>query len=668
MTRKFAWWGLSFLFGLILFNADMGESLEAFSIAVVCVGVLMIAALKKYRVYIFSVAVCILFGLFCGQLYTVFRYDKVTAYSGENVTVEGVITDCSYIGGDVCRITVKGRINGSTKTVVTYFAAADDFEYYEKVEVFGKVRLIENTLKFRSHDYYLSKGVFLEGEGMPEVQRIGEGSNPFMKAVMNFRDYTAECLSQYLDERQSGFLKAILCGDKSDVDGSVKTVFYRSGIGHLFAVSGTHLSIVTAFFSIITGSLISSKKIKIAVTEIIIVLFMCFAGFSPSVTRAGIMLSAVYSSDLFRRRADCLNSLGICCVVMGLANPYVVRDPAFILSFSAAFAAGAVYPGLASLTENFLCRRIVNALLVTTVIQVVTMPFAAALFSEISVAAVLSNVILVPICTFALVFALTAMLFGGTGAAAAIVFKASGFMAAAAMKISEFFASLSFAAVPGRYYKAILIFAAISLLGVFAALRFKRFRIYILSLLAVFGGLYSTVSFMRLTDSDKIHIIILPDGKNCTAVVYQGKSGGIIDLNSKGDMCYPLQQAMSSRGVYRLRGAFFTSGCYYSADVYKKEVYPEIEKCYNILDENGADTFVNGSYVSFSDTVISRTDNGYEVSNGFICVNIEKDKAFCGDLAVDFSDEKYPLEIIISGEDLEIRRLDYAFNQQQRFG
>lgn len=652
MTRKFAWWGLSFLTGLVLFCADMGESLLIFAAAVIAAAALVFAALKKYRVYVLSVVVCVLLGLFCGKIYTCFNFEKAADLDGKNVTLDGYITDFSYIGSDSCRVTVKGKIDG-VSAKISYFADHDDFQYYEKVKVTGKVKLIEDTLDFQSAQYYYPKRVFLQGGSDVVITKTGCCENSFMRAVLEYRDYTAQCLTSALEKEQSGFLKALLCGDKSDVDSVTKTTLYRSGIGHMFAVSGTHLTAVAMFASLIFGAVFKSLRVRFALTEAVILAFIAFAGFSPSVVRAGIMLSAVYCSNVFRRRADCLNSLGICCVVMGALNPYVVKDPAFILSFAAAFAVGVVYPKLAELTDKTALRFVV----MTVVILFVTMPFATAFFSETSIISPVSNLIMMPLCTLALVICFTAMLFGGTCAVSQALFRLSGMLSSAVIKCADFFSDFEFAAIPARYMYILIAFAAFAWLGIFLAVRSGRLRVFIISAAAVYAGLFCSVAFVRMADRDRLHIIILPQDKSCAAVVYQNGSAEILDINSKGSAYYPLQRALSSRGVTRLNAVMIKSGYYYSANIYKNEIFPESAGFFS--ESDGENAF---SSAEFGSAVIESSGDGYTVSYDGQSVYIGEDNFAAGENVYDMTDQDCPFEIVLDGEKMAVRRLDYAFD------
>ncbi len=661
MTRKFAWWGFSFLLGLVLFSLDFGESFVALIISLLSAGTLVFIAFKKYRVYAFSVVACAVFGLLCGQAYTLYCYENIVSKAGSDVVLDGYITDFSYIGSDTCLITVKGRINGGKRTKITYFVENDDFDYYQRVVVSGKVKDIEDSIKFESQSYYRTKCVFLQGDGMPKVEISDENSNVLMREILRFRDRVSYQISQNVGEREGAFLVAMLCGDKSQLDNVTKTQLYKSGIGHVFSVSGMHLNIAVLFFGFLITPIISSKKIRFFITEIMIVAFVAFAGFSPSVVRAGIMLTAVISADVFRRRADALNSLGICCVIMCLINPYVVADPSFILSFAGAFTVGVIYPKISRIVGNIPLKNIVKSAIMVTLISLVTMPICAILFSEVSIISPLTNLILAPICTVALYLVLLSIILGGSGFLAVPILKLAGMVIGFVLKIVDWIVQLNFTTVGSEHYKVILFFGLVSLAGIWLTMHYKKIRIYIATVLAVNVGIFMLVQGSRLADMDKVHIVILPNGSDCTAVVYQNGAAFLLDLSSNGDLKYSVGQLFSTRDIHYLKGAFIQCGYYYSRKIYDENLFLTAENYFSDVDYADANLVNEGSTVGFSDMKISRTDSGYLVDVFGNGITVESHELLIDGKIFDYSEEEYPLEFVITDEDFEVRRLDYGY-------
>lgn len=613
MTRKFAWWGLSFLLGLLLFSADWGKSFAPFAISVSAAGVILFTALKKYRVYVLSAAVCILAGLFVGKIYTVLYYEPIISYDQKTVSVEGYITDFQYTGGDSCRITVKGRINGGKKTSITYFAADDNYEYYQNVRVTGKVKVISDTVSFDSLSYNRPRGVFLEGDAVPEVEFIGGCKSCFMRSIMKFRDYVSQSIRNSTGESEGAFLTAMLCGDKTNLDDLTKTMLYRSGIGHLFAVSGTHLSVITMFFSVIINRLVFSKRKRFILTESVILVFIAFAGFSPSVLRAGIMMSAVYCSGVFRRRADTLNSLGICSAVMCAAEPYLVRNASFVMSLTAAFAVGTVGPALCKTVSVKRFSRAVYSFISVTAVLFVTMPLAAAFFTEVSVIAPITNLIAVPLCTIALILVTAGALLGG-GAVSVFLFKAAGLITGIVIKFASGLSALRFAAVPSCRFAVILIFSAAAAAGIIYSVKYRKFRVYAIMTVLVYCGIYASVTFAEFAGRRTVHAAVFPGKGSCTVVIYQGSEAVVIDLRSKASYSQAVQRFISYNGIDRVAGIFISSGVDYSKSVYESSLVPSPEDYYSDSGISESLIMDSGAKAEFLDFSVGSTESGYIVA------------------------------------------------------
>ena len=285
------------------------------------------------------------------------------------------------------------------------------------------------------------------------------------------------------------------------------------------------------FFSVIINRLVSSKRKRFILTESVILVFIAFAGFSPSVLRAGIMMSAVYCSGVFRRRADTLNSLGICSAVMCAAEPYLVRNASFVMSLTAAFAVGTVGPALCKTVSVKRFSRAVYSCISVTAVLFVTMPLAAAFFTEVSVIAPITNLIAVPLCTIALILVTAGALLGG-GAVSVFLFKAAGLITGIVIKFASGLSALRFAAVPSCRFAVILIFSAAAA-GIIYSVKYRKFRVYAIMTVLVYCGIYASVTFAEFAGRRTVHAAVFPGKGSCTVVIYQGSEAVVIDLRSK---------------------------------------------------------------------------------------------------------------------------------------
>lgn len=136
-------------------------------------------------------------------------------------------------------------------------------------------------------------------------------------------------IDRVFPEDVSFFAKALLLGDRSGVNYQLNTDFKVSGISHIIAVSGLHVSILFAVVYLISGR----RKVLTAVIGMpLILLFAAVAGFTPSITRACIMQILMLAATLFDKEYDPPTSLAFAALVMLVAEPLVITSVSFQLS------------------------------------------------------------------------------------------------------------------------------------------------------------------------------------------------------------------------------------------------------------------------------------------------------------------------------------------------
>jgi competence protein ComEC len=132
---------------------------------------------------------------------------------------------------------------------------------------------------------------------------------------------------------QFSILAAMTLGDKSYLSKEVKDEFSVSGVSHLLALSGLHLSIIYAFLTLLVGFRRRGQWISQMLILSAIWMYVALVGFPPSVVRSAVMLSAYSLCLLLNRAKASLNVLALTAIVMLVANPLVLWDVGFQLSY-----------------------------------------------------------------------------------------------------------------------------------------------------------------------------------------------------------------------------------------------------------------------------------------------------------------------------------------------
>jgi len=195
---------------------------------------------------------------------------------------------------------------------------------------------------------------------------------------------------------------AITLGEKGMLDENKKESFSRTGVMHVMAVSGLHAGILSLFiFNILFFLRRRLNVIRILITIAVLWLFAFTAGLSPSVIRASLMFSFLYSGQLFNRKINSLNSLLASAFILSLISPRVIFDPAFQLSYAAVLFIILFYRGFYRTLSfnNFLLKKLWQLISVSFVAQAGTFPLTLAMFNRFSVLFLLSNILIVPLAS-----------------------------------------------------------------------------------------------------------------------------------------------------------------------------------------------------------------------------------------------------------------------------
>ncbi|HPG00869.1 MAG TPA: ComEC/Rec2 family competence protein [Kiritimatiellia bacterium] len=144
-----------------------------------------------------------------------------------------------------------------------------------------------------------------------------------------------------------------------DCEQTIADEFKASGVNHVLAVSGLHVTIITVMFIGIFTLLKLKPKAYVPLIILALVIFAIITGSRPSVLRAVIMNSLFLLTWAYldqSLRASALLGVPVAAFLILLQNPLVLVDPSFTLSFGAilslALVTGPVHEILGRLHGN----------------------------------------------------------------------------------------------------------------------------------------------------------------------------------------------------------------------------------------------------------------------------------------------------------------------------
>lgn len=147
-------------------------------------------------------------------------------------------------------------------------------------------------------------------------------------------------------------LSALTMGYKSLLDQETRRVFSASGAMHILAVSGLHVGILfttLSAFLFFFDRIKRGKYIKAIVLIIFLWFFAAFTGLSPSVLRAALMFTLVIIGTSFSHQTNIYNTLSASAFVILVANPMLITEVGFQLSYLAVLSIVFFYPHIYNL-------------------------------------------------------------------------------------------------------------------------------------------------------------------------------------------------------------------------------------------------------------------------------------------------------------------------------
>ena len=238
------------------------------------------------------------------------------------------------------------------------------------------------------------------------LQGEGVGS-----AVRDLRQWAIDILD---DGTEGGLLlQAVLTGYRGELyDTDLYQAVKVDGLAHLVAVSGAHLVIVCSLFTSFLLALGVPRRILFLLQILLLGGYLVFTAFPPSALRAAIMCVLSLGAFLFGRGTHGLSALGVCLCVMIIGDGVTALSLSFLLSVSSMLGilvAGELVQSWVKCLVPRCPDWVSGPLSLTLSSNICTLPLSAALFSQVSLIAVICNIVAAPLFTLLCGFGLVVL-------------------------------------------------------------------------------------------------------------------------------------------------------------------------------------------------------------------------------------------------------------------
>ncbi len=404
-------------------------------------GFLIILAAKKPRLSLFIIAIA--FGFMLGWWRGSISYSELNylrSFSGQEVTVEGIAkTDSIY--GD------KSQVEFELERVSLVNPDNSQLPGVFKISGYGEPMIYRGDLVEVTGKLFPTRGSKQAVIAYADLARLGDAKSWDESLRQNF----VAGMYNALPEPQASFGLGLLIGQRSTLPTATLLALSAVGLTHIIAVSGYNLTILVR--AVNRTKIFGSRFQQLMASLLLIGVFILITGFSASIVRAGLIAGLGLWAWYYGRTLRPILAIAFTACLTGLINPfYVWSDVGWYLSFLAFFGVLITAPALVKrFYKNKKPKWFMLVLIETLCAYVMTLPLIMYIFGQVSVVALVANLLVIPLIPLAMFFSVIA------GIAGTIIPQFSAYIALPAkillsyiLDVADALASLSFAQVSAK--------------------------------------------------------------------------------------------------------------------------------------------------------------------------------------------------------------------------
>ncbi|MDF9715525.1 ComEC/Rec2 family competence protein [Nocardioides sp. ChNu-153] len=312
---------------------------------------------------------------------------------------QGRFSDYVVLRGRLDEVTGRGRTHAVAASVLVIAPPA-----WERVELGSRLAVAGRLAEPDGGDL----AAVLQARGDPEVRRAPDAWWDGAAAVRR----ALRASVAHRPPEQAVLVPSLVVGDDAGLDPALADDFATTGLTHLLAVSGTNLTLIVGFLLVLGRWVGVRGRGQVVVAVLGIVGFALLARTEPSVVRAAAMgtvaLIGLGRNGLQRGT----RSLGVAVVALLLVQPWLALTAGFALSVLATAGILLLAPAWRDALATWLPRWVAEAVAVPAAAQLACTPLVAGISGEVSLVAVLANVLVAPVVGPATVLGLAGGLVG----------------------------------------------------------------------------------------------------------------------------------------------------------------------------------------------------------------------------------------------------------------
>ncbi|MGB8453307.1 MAG: DNA internalization-related competence protein ComEC/Rec2 [Anaerocolumna sp.] len=280
------------------------------------------------------------------------------------------------------------------------------------LSVSGKIQKFQkasNPGQFDEYQYNKMLGIDYKMKA-DSIEISNTAYSVFRQLLYEIKRRFMEVYQKILPPKNAGILSAMILGDMSLLDPELKELYQQSGISHILAISGLHVSLLGLTLYQFLRHIRLPAFLTAGISIFIIFSYGVLTNFSVSTNRAVVMLVIFMAAGLIGRTYDLLSASAFSALVILIQSPLQIKNAGFLLSFGAIMGIALMNPVISLFfpVKNKLWEGLKSSLS----IQIMTLPIILYFFYEFPTYSVMINMIILPTSSIIILLAVLAGILG----------------------------------------------------------------------------------------------------------------------------------------------------------------------------------------------------------------------------------------------------------------
>ncbi len=377
----------------------------------ILLAIIAVAGIFLGRRFVIIRAICIgLFGFAWAAIFTAMINTPQLARTMRDAEIVGVVTNIDYTD-DRTRIFIRINANDinpdASGAANVRLSVMDDTTPQIGDVVRGNASLFRPSGAYANATFDYARWAYFN-----KLSATGYISD--IDIVTHNDESGINILRNKLHNAANSFLAdSLVLGYKNAVPESDGDIWRNTGIGHVWSISGFHMTLVSGWLFVIFLAIFRliapiTRRVPARIPATIcawfgLVFYLFLSGVDVATVRAFLMTTLGFMAVIFGRAALSMRNICIAFIIIFMINPHYVMQAGFQLSFAAIFGLVWLWNGVRpKMPQNKIMRIIYAATLTSIVASVFTAPFVIAHFGAMPIYSLVGNLILLPIFSIAI--------------------------------------------------------------------------------------------------------------------------------------------------------------------------------------------------------------------------------------------------------------------------